>query len=192
MQDLEQLKEHQEYKLTKLMINGVVRMVASNCINSGYEVYLEENNITTMLKVFTDDSKEDYIRLMVFHFPSTNTVDLMYAQYINGKKQQVKDTETIDVNNLYNLLMQAINEVIPCQQQQRGVVMTVKDRLNRDINLNDIVVHLQVDWNSRNVRCELGKVVDLNEDLEKCKLEKGNCTSWVKARNVLISDKGTY
>ena len=117
MQDLEQLKEHQEYKLTKLMINGVARMVASNCINSGYEVYLEENNITTMLKVFTGDSKEDYIRLMVFHFPSTNTVDLMYAQYINGKKQQVKDTETIDVNNLYNLLMQVINEVIPCQQQ---------------------------------------------------------------------------
>ena len=117
MQDLEQLKEHQEYKLTKLMINGVARMVASNCINSGYEVYLEENNITTMLKVFTGDTKEDYIRLMVFHFPSTNTVDLMYAQYINGKKQQVKDTETIDVNNLYNLLMQAINEVIPCQQQ---------------------------------------------------------------------------
>ena len=117
MQDLEQLKEHQEYKLTKLMINGVARMVASNCINSGYEVYLEENNITTMLKVFTGGSKEDYIRLMVFHFPSTNTVDLMYAQYINGKKQQVKDTETIDVNNLYNLLMQAINKVIPCQQQ---------------------------------------------------------------------------
>ena len=120
MQDLEQLKEHQEYKLTKLMINGVVRMVASNCINSGYEVYLEEatkDSITTMLKVFTGDSKEDYIRLMVFHFPSTNTVDLMYAQYINGKRQQVKDTETIDVNNLYNLLMQVINEVIPCQQQ---------------------------------------------------------------------------
>ena len=117
MQDLEQLKEHQEYKLTKLMINGVARMVASNCINSGYEVYLEENNMTTMLKVFTGDTKEDYIRLMVFHFPSTNTVDLMYAQYINGKKQQVKDTETIDVNNLYNLLMQVINEVIPCQQQ---------------------------------------------------------------------------
>ena len=117
MQDLEQLKEHQECKLTKLMINGVARMVASNCINSGYEVYLEENSITTMLKVFTGDSKEDYIRLIVFHFPSTNTVDLMYAQYINGKKQQVKDTETIDVNNLYNLLMQAINEVIPCQQQ---------------------------------------------------------------------------
>ena len=70
--------------------------------------------------------------------------------------------------------------------------MTVKDRLNRDINLNDIVVHLQVDWNSHNVRCELGKVVDLNEDLEKCKLEKGNCTSWVQARNVLISNKGTY
>lgn len=117
MQDLEQLKEHQEYKLTKLMINGVVRIVASNCINSGYEVYLEENNITTVLKVFTGDSKEDYIRLMVFHLPSTNTVDLMYAQYINGKRQQVKDTETIDVNNLYNLLMQVINEVIPCQQQ---------------------------------------------------------------------------
>lgn len=117
MQDLEQLKERQEYKLTKLMINGVVRMVASNCINSGYEVYLEGNNITTMLKVFTGDSKGDYIRLMVFHLPSTNTVDLMYAQYINGKRQQVKDTETIDVNNLYNLLMQAINEVIPCQQQ---------------------------------------------------------------------------
>ena len=117
MQDLEQLKEHQEYKLTKLMINGVVRMVASNCINSGYEVYLEENNITTMLKVFTGDTKEDYIRLMVFHLPSTNAVDLMYAQYINGKRQQVKDTETIDVNNLYNLLMQAINEMIPCQQQ---------------------------------------------------------------------------
>ena len=117
MQDLEQLKEHQEYKLTKLMINGVARMVASNCINSGYEVYLEENNITTTLKVFTGDSKEDYIRLMVFHLPSTNAVDFMYAQYINGKKQQVKCTETIDVNNLYNLLMQAINEVIPCQQQ---------------------------------------------------------------------------
>ena len=117
MQDLEQLKEHQEHKLTKLMINGVVRMVASNCINSGYEVYLEENNITTVLKVFTGDTKEDYIHLMVFHLPSTNTVDLMYAQYINGKRQQVKDTETIDVNNLYNLLMQAINEMIPCQQQ---------------------------------------------------------------------------
>ena len=70
--------------------------------------------------------------------------------------------------------------------------MTVKDRLNRDININDIVVHLQVDWNSRNVRCELGKVVDLNEESEKCKLDKGNCTAWVKARNVLISDKGTY
>ena len=117
MQDLEQLKEHQEYKLTKLMVNGVVRMVASNCINSGYEVYLEENNITTMLQVFTGESKEDYIRLMVFHLPSTNTVDFMYAQYINGKKQQVRCTETIDVNNLYNLLMQVINEVIPCQQQ---------------------------------------------------------------------------
>lgn len=87
MQDLEQLKEHQEHKLTKLMINGVVRMVASNCINSGYEVYLEENNITTMLKVLTGDTKEDYIRLMVFHLPSTNAVDFMYAQYINGKKQ---------------------------------------------------------------------------------------------------------
>ena len=99
------------------MINGVARMVASNCINSGYKVYLEENNITTMLQVFTGESKEDYIRLMVFHFPSTNAVDFMYAQYINGKKQQVKCTETIDVNNLYNLLMQVINEVIPCQQQ---------------------------------------------------------------------------
>ena len=44
MQDLEQLKEHQEYKLTKLMINGVARMVASNCINSGYEVYLGGSN----------------------------------------------------------------------------------------------------------------------------------------------------
>ena len=115
MQDLEQLKEHQEYKLTKLMINGVARMVASNCINNGYEVYLEEatkDSITTMLKVFTGDSKEDYIRLMVFHFPSTNTVDLMYAQYINGKKQQVKCTGTIDEKNLYNLLMKEINEEI--------------------------------------------------------------------------------
>ena len=120
MQDLEQLKEHQEYKLTKLMINGVARMVASNCINSGYEVHLEEatkDSITTMLQVFTGESKEAYIRLMVFHLPSTNIVDFMYAQYINGKKQQVKCIETIDVNNLYNLLMQAINEVIPCQQQ---------------------------------------------------------------------------
>lgn len=119
MQDLEQLKEHQEYKLTKLMINGVARMVASNCINSGYEVYLEEatrDSITTMLKVFTGKGMEDYIRLIAFHYPSTNTVDVMYAQYIDSKRQQIKEMETIDVSNLYNLLMQVINEVIPCQQ----------------------------------------------------------------------------
>ena len=120
MQDLEQLKEHQEYKLIKLMINGVARMVASNCINSGYEVYLEEatrNSITTMLKVFTGDSKEDYIRLMVFHFPSTNTVDISYASFENKKRVNYRELNKVDVNNLYNLLMQVINEVIPCQQQ---------------------------------------------------------------------------
>lgn len=120
MQDLEQLKDNQEYKLTTLMIKGVVRMVASNCMNSGYEIYLEEatkDSITTTLKVFTGKGEQDYVRLYVFHFPSTNTVDLMWTHYILGKRQRVVDNESIDVNNLYDLLMQAINEVIPCQQQ---------------------------------------------------------------------------
>lgn len=120
MQDLEKLKDNQEYKLTSLMIKGVVRMVASNCTNSGYEIYLEEetrNSMTTTLKVFTGKGVQDYIRIIIFHFSSTNTVDFMWTHYIQGKRQRVVDNESIDVNNLYDLLMQAINEVIPCQQQ---------------------------------------------------------------------------
>lgn len=119
MQDLEKVKDNQEYKLTSLMIKGVVRIVASNCMNSGYEIYLEEetrSSMTTTLKVFTSEDKRSYIRLAVFHFPSTNTVDFMWTHYIQGERQRVVDNESIDVNNLYNLLMQAINEVIPCQQ----------------------------------------------------------------------------
>jgi hypothetical protein len=119
MQDLEQLKDNQEYKLTRLMINGVVRAVASNCINSGYKVYLEEaprDSMTTNLKVFTGKGVQDYIRFGVFHFPSTNTVDFMWTHYTQGKRQRVVDKENIDVDNLYDLLIQSINEVIPCQQ----------------------------------------------------------------------------
>lgn len=119
MQDLEKVKDNQEYKLTTLVIKGVVRMVASNCMNSGYEIYLEEearNNMTTALKVFTGKGVQDYIRLVVFHFPSTNTVDLMWTHYIQGERQRVVDNESIDVNDLYDLLMKAINKVIPCQQ----------------------------------------------------------------------------
>lgn len=119
MQDIEKLKDNQEYKLTSLMIKGVARMVASNCTNSGYEIYLEEetrNSMTTTLKVFTGKGAQDYVRLCIFHFHSTNTVDFMWTHYVKGKRKQIKDAESVDVNNLYNLLMQAINEVIPCQQ----------------------------------------------------------------------------
>ena len=118
MQDLEQLKEHQEYKLTKLMIKGVIRQVASVQMSLNRFVDIDEDsNTMTFLKIGLKGQQEDYIRFIVFHFPSTNNVDVSYALYEKRKRVNYLQWDSIDVNNLYKLLMQAINEVIPCQQQ---------------------------------------------------------------------------
>ena len=118
MQDLEQLKEHQEYKLTKLMIKGVIRQVASAQMNLNRFVDIDEdNNSMTFLKIGLKGQQEDYTRFVVFHFPSTNTVDISYASFKDNERINYRELNQVDVNNLYNLLMQAINEVIPCQQQ---------------------------------------------------------------------------
>lgn len=118
MQDLEQLKEHQEYKLTKLMIKGTVHQVASEQINLNRLVDIDEDsNTMTFFKIGLKGQQEDYIRFIVFHFPSTNTVDVSYALYEKRKRVNYRELNKVDVNNLYNLLMQVINEVIPCQQQ---------------------------------------------------------------------------
>ena len=118
MQDLEQLKEHQEYQLTKLMIKGTVRQVASEQINLDRLADIdEESDIATHLKVCSKDKQGEYMRFVVFHYPSTNTVDISYASFEDNERINYRELNQVDVNNLYNLLMQVINEVIPCQQQ---------------------------------------------------------------------------
>ena len=118
MQDLEQLKEHQEYQLTKLMIKGTVRQVASEQINLDRLADIdEESDIATHLKVCSKDKQGEYMRFVVFHYPSTNTVDISYASFEDKERVNYRELNQVDVNNLYNLLMQVINEVIPCQQQ---------------------------------------------------------------------------
>ena len=118
MQDLEQLKEHQEYKLTKLMIKGVIRQVASEQMNLNRFVDIDEDsNTMSFLKIGLKGQQEDYIRFVVFHYPSTNNIDVSYALYEKRKRVNYRELNQVDVNNLYNLLMQVINEVIPCQQQ---------------------------------------------------------------------------
>ena len=77
----------------------------------------EDNNTMTFLKIGLKGQQEDYIRFVVFHSPSANKVDVSYALYAKRKRVNYRELNQVDVNNLYNLLMQVINEVIPCQQQ---------------------------------------------------------------------------
>lgn len=116
MLDTEVLKEHLEYRFTHLYVSGMLRSVATTLIDKGYEVDLEEpelDDLTTTLKVYLTGTS--HIRLMVFHYVSTNQVDLMGAHYTQDGRKYILDKSNIDVNDIYSIIMTGLSEVIPCQ-----------------------------------------------------------------------------